>query len=112
MYYVNAFIGEVMGNRYLRVRKKQNKFSEILVITVLVLMMAIVSYNRYELGQKRDALEKQEAQLDEQIEAEKARTIEIEEYAKYTKTKAYAEKIAKEKLGLVNENEIIYKNEE
>lgn len=101
-----------MGNKYLRVRKKQNKFSEILVITVLVLMMAIVSYNRYELGKKLDAYEKQEKLLDEQIAAEQARTEEIAEYAKYTKTKAYAEKIAKEKLGLVNENEIIYKTEE
>lgn len=101
-----------MGNRYLRVRKKQNKFSEILVITVLILLMAVVSYNRYELGQKLDEYEKQEQILDEQIAREHTRTEEIAEYAKYTKTKAYAEKVAKEKLGLVNENEIIYKTEE
>ena len=36
----------------------------------------------------------------------------IEEYRKYTQTQKYVEEVAKEKLGLVNENEIIFKSEE
>ena len=43
---------------------------------------------------------------------EEKRAEEIEEYGKYTKTKKYAEEIAKEKLGLVNEDEIVFKEEE
>ena len=101
-----------MGNRYLRVKKKQNKFSEMLVITVLIMMMAVVSYNKYELKQKQAAYDKKEEQLLAQLAAEEARSEEIEEYGKYTKTKAFAEEVAKEKLGLVNENEIIFKSEE
>lgn len=38
-----------------------------------------------------------------------ARTQEIEEYRKYTQTKKYVEEVAKDKLGLVKEGEIIYK---
>ena len=36
----------------------------------------------------------------------------IEEYRKYTQTQKYVEEVAKEKLGLVNENEIIFKSED
>ena len=47
--------------------------------------------------------------LQEQIEAEQERTKEIEEYEKYTQTKKYIEEVAKDKLGLVHEGEIIFK---
>ena len=36
----------------------------------------------------------------------------VEEYRKYTQTKKYVEEVAKDKLGLVNEGEIIYKPDE
>ena len=41
---------------------------------------------------------------------EQARTEEIKEYEKYTQTKKYVEEIAKNKLGLVYEGEIIFKD--
>ena len=37
---------------------------------------------------------------------------ELEEYEKYTKTAKYVEEVAKEKLGLVYEDEIIFQAEE
>ena len=100
-----------MSNKYLRVKKKQNRFSIMLVIIVLIMMMAVVSYNKYSLKQRQEVYLKQEQILLEEIAKEEARTLEIEEYAKYTKTKKFAEEVAKEKLGLVNENEIIFKTE-
>ena len=39
------------------------------------------------------------------------REEEIAEYEKYTQTKKYVEEVAKEKLGLVYEGEIIFKDE-
>ena len=45
------------------------------------------------------------------IAEEEKRVEEIEEYRKYTQTQKYVEEVAKEKLGLVNENEIIFKSE-
>ena len=53
-----------------------------------------------------------EQALQEQIDAEEERAEQIEEYRKYTQTKKYVEEVAKDKLGLVNEGEIIYKPEE
>ena len=52
------------------------------------------------------------AELESQIEAEKDKAEEIEEYGKYVQTKKYAEEVAKEKLGLVYEDEIIFKAED
>ena len=48
----------------------------------------------------------------EQIAEEEKRTEEIEEFRKYTKTKKYAEEVAKDKLGLVYDGEILFKEEQ
>ena len=64
------------------------------------------------LRQKRESYREREQALQEQIDAEEERAEQIEEYRKYTQTKKYVEEVAKDKLGLVNEGEIIYKPEE
>lgn len=113
------FVGFYMSNVYIdkKAREKnkqlrQNKFSVMLVIIVLIMLAAVVSYNKHVLREKQDTYSKREEQLLLQIEAEEARAEEIAEYAKYTKTKKFAEEVAKEKLGLVNENEIIFMSED
>ena len=50
-----------------------------------------------------------EENLDAQVKAEEKRTEELKEYKIYVKTKQYAEEVAKEKLGLVNPDEILLK---
>ena len=47
----------------------------------------------------------------EQIEAETKRSEEIDQYEKYTQTMKYIEDVAKDRLGLVYEGEIIFKDE-
>ena len=51
----------------------------------------------------------QETELKEQIQAEKDRSKESKELDKYVGTDKYVEDVAKEKLGLVHNNEIIFK---
>ena len=48
----------------------------------------------------------------QQVEAEEERARELEEYKIYVTTKQYAEEAAKEKLGLVNPDEILLKPSE
>ena len=43
---------------------------------------------------------------------EEARAAQLEEYRVYVQTKQYVEKVAKEKLGLVKKDEILFKAEE
>jgi cell division protein DivIC len=47
--------------------------------------------------------------VEKQIKEENQRTKEIEELQEYMKSDEYAEKTAKEKIGLVKDNEIIFK---
>lgn len=101
-----------MSRRIIVHKKRQNGFSVALVIMVIVMLMIVIAYGRYEIHQKQKVYTLKEEQLLEQIEEEEKRAEEIEEYRKYTQTQKYVEEVAKEKLGLVNENEIIFKSEE
>ena len=102
-----------MKNRYLlrTTKKRQNKVSVILIAIVVFLLLIVVSVGKYNIKQKKAEYDKREQVLREQIAEEEARSQEIEEYEKYTKTKKYAEEIAKEQLGLVKDDEIIFKEE-
>ena len=92
-------------------KKRQNKMAMLLVTTVVIMMLIVVSVKSMELRSKRAAYTEREEALLLEIEAEQARAEEIEEYEKYTQTKKYVEEIAKNKLGLEYEGEIIFKDE-
>lgn len=92
-------------------KKRQNKTGMTLVTIVVLMMLVVVTVKSVELQGKKEAYALQEQALLEEIEAEKQRTEEIEEYGKYTQTKKYVEELAKDKLGLVYEGEIIFKDE-
>jgi len=79
---------------------------------VVVILMLVVAVNNRNLKTKLASYQEKEKMLTEQIEEEKKRTEEIEEFKKYTKTKKYIEEIAREKLGLVYEDEIIIQTDE
>ena len=93
-------------------KKRQNRLGMFLVLMVVLMLLVVVSLKSAELRQKQETYAARERVLQEQIDAEKARTEEIEEYRKYTQTKKYVEEVVKDKLGLVNEGEIIYKPDE
>lgn len=92
-------------------KKRQNTMGMLLVTTVVIMMLIVVTVKSVELREKRTAYLAREEALMQEIEAEQARTEEIEEYEKYTQTKKYVEEVAKNKLGLVYEGEIIFKDE-
>lgn len=83
----------------------------LLVTTVVLMMLLVVAVKSVELREKREAYAVKEEALRQEIEAEEARAEEIEEFEKYTQTKKYVEEVAKEKLGLVYQGEIIFKDE-
>ena len=92
-------------------KKVQNRFSMVLVSLVVLMIVLVVAVKSVELNKKRDELLAKEQQLNEQYEAEKKRTESIEEFRTYTQTKRYAEEVAKDKLGLVYDGEVVFKEE-
>lgn len=93
-------------------KRNQNRLSMVLVGLVVALITIAVALRSVELTQRLDAYAEKEAQLQQQIDAEKQEAEEIEEFRKYTQTKRYVEEVAKEKLGLVYEGEILFKQED
>lgn len=101
-----------MARKKVAYRKRhQNRFSMFLVTLVVLMIMVVVAVDSVELHRKIDEQTSKETELLAQKEAEEVRAEEIEEYRKYTQTKRYVEEVAKDKLGLVYEGEILFKEE-
>ena len=83
-----------------------------LVSVVVIMLFAVILIKSNELKAKKAAYDEKEASLEQQIENEQKRTEELIEYEKYTKTAKYVEEVAKDKLGLVYEDEIIFESED
>ena len=83
-----------------------------IIVFVVLILFAIVSYRRIDLAQERDEAMIKIGRLEEQYQKEQKRSTEIESFKAYTKTKKYIEDMAREKLGLVYEDEILFEPEE
>ncbi len=90
-------------------KRVQNRFSMFLVSLVVGMILIMVRVKSIELQEKIDAKAMEVQLLETQIEAERQRAAEIEEFGKEIQTKGYIENIAREKLGLVYEDEILFK---
>jgi cell division protein DivIC len=88
--------------------RNENRLGMATAFLAIITLTVVVGINSATLREKDAAYEAKEQELKAQIEQEDARAEELEELATYTKTKKYAEEVAREKLGLVYENEIIF----
>ena len=94
-------------------KKRYKKRTGIGVISFVVLILfLIISYRKIGLAEERDLAQTKLARLDTRIEEQKERKTDIKNLKEYTKTKEYKEEIAREKLGLVYKDEIIFEPEE
>lgn len=89
--------------------RKTKKRTGLFPTMCLVLMMCgIIFYQKENLDKKRITYLEQEKQLQQQIDNQTERAAEIEERRAYVQTKKYIEEVAREKLGLVYKDEIIF----
>lgn len=95
-----------------RRKKNENRLGMSMAFLAIIMIIGVVSINSISLKQKQARYIAQEQELQRQIDEENARTEELKELETYTKTKKYAEEVAKDKLGLVYENEIIFKEDD
>ncbi len=77
-----------------------------LVVGVVALSTGMRSRD---LKEQEQAYIEQEEALREQIAAEEKRTTELEEKKKYVGTKQYIKDVARDKLGLVDPDEVLIK---
>lgn len=89
----------------------QHKISVLSISGVILLLAVVLSVGSVSLREKNAAYKAQEAELETQIEEENVRADEIDVLEEYVGTDEYVEDVAKEKLGLVNPNEILFQAE-
>lgn len=92
-------------------RALEHKLSILLISGVVLILGVTLSVASVSSRAKNRNLKAQEAELEEQLEAEKARSEEIDELEEYVGTDQYVEDVAKDKLGLVYPNEILFEAE-
>jgi len=100
-----------MGKRYFMAgkRKKNGKNAGTMSIMFIVLVfLAVMSIQIYKLKEKDKLLAEREENLMQQMTEEMLREEELEELDLYTRSMEYIKDMAN-KLGLVYENEIIFK---
>ena len=78
----------------------------------MLLLTGVLTVNSVMLQAKNKEYKEQEAELEAQIQEEKNRSEEIEDYEEYVKTDEYIKETAEEKLGLVDTDEVIFKQAE
>lgn len=81
-----------------------------IAIFAVVALIALVTWIRgISLQNKIDGYAVRQQELESMIAAEEERTEKLEERKKYVQTKQYIEEVAREKGGLVYEDEIMFK---
>lgn len=105
-------VGEQMGRPVRRRRKKLSRFTVFGVIVLCIVLCSTLLYKNMvlqakstEYAQQIEELEKEQAKLNDEKK-------EIKEYQSYVKTDEYVEDTAREKLGLVYPDEIIFEPED
>ena len=89
--------------------REQNRLSmwiAALIVGALIMVVLVTCGSLYRrLHSNKERIE----ELRSEIAKEEQRAEEIEEYKQYTKSREYIEEVAREKLGLVYEGEVIFK---
>lgn len=91
---------------------KKSRKNLLLVAGVVLLLCLGMSYQQVRLESQGKACEKRLTELEKELAKEQKRAEDIEDYKAYVQTKKYIEEEAREKLGLVYPDEIIFEAEE
>ena len=104
-------VNQKSKNRAPKNRLRGHKRSVAAISAIIIMLSLVVLAGGMNLKRRNDAYIAQEIELQAQIDAEKERSAEIDELKEYVGTDEYIESVAKEKLGLVYENEILFRAE-
>lgn len=93
-------------------KRRQNRLAMCAITLVVVALLAVLGYQTIQLQRKSDEYTRKLEAIERQLEEQESRAAALEERRIYTQTKQFIEQEAKDKLGLVNPNEIILKPQE
>ena len=90
-------------------RRNYKKGTGIGIIAFVVLILfGIVTYKKVDLIQQQEQGNEQIANLESEIKEQEERASDIEKYEAYVQTPEYIKDMAREKLGLVDPDDILF----
>ena len=90
-------------------RASGSQIAVLIIILAAALLITVLVVQRHRLSVKIGEYNTQIEKLQDQIQAEKERSLELEKLPAYVDSYEYIEKVAREKFGLVYEDEILFK---
>lgn len=93
-------------------RRRKNRTGIGIIVFVVLNICGIVAYGKIGLESRKEHLEGKVKILDSQLQEEEERSAKLKNMEAYVQTKKYIEEIAREKLGLVYEEDILFQKEE
>lgn len=103
--YVQWTAGELMRKRR-RNSKKLGRYCATIIIAVIV---GILGIQMYRLKVKSNEYTERVEELEVRLEQEQRRASELENYEVYVNSDAYIEDTAKSKLGMLYDDEIVFR---
>ncbi len=82
-----------------------------MMIFIVLFILVVVSIKSMEIRSKLEGYQTQQEQLSQELAQEQERQQDLEQLEKTVKTKGYAEKVAREQLGLIYPDEIQFVEE-
>ncbi|MCR4673017.1 MAG: septum formation initiator family protein [Lachnospiraceae bacterium] len=89
--------------------KSQHGASMKLIAVLVIAVCSVLGFRTWRVNQETKQYAEVRDVLIEEIKEEEARTGELEERAEYLSSDKYIEDVAREKLGLIYEDEIIFR---
>lgn len=98
------------GKKSRQITRKSNIFGVCVIALICAAICVATFLGGRSIAAQNEYYTRLESEIQSQIEAEEERAEEIEEYSRYVLSDEFAEEMAKEKFGLVNEDELVIKS--
>ena len=96
------------NNRRSRNRVKAKKGMWMVVVASIMIIVSLMA-GKVSLSKRSAALQAKQQNLNKQIKEAEERNKELDSQESYMQTDDYIEEVAREKLGMVKDNEILFK---
>ena len=98
--------------RYRKRKKKENRMGKLCVSGIVFMFLIVMSIQIVKLYKEDQTYIAKEKELNEQLEDATEEQQQLADYEQYTQSQQYIAEVAKSKLGLVYNNEIVFKEQD
>lgn len=98
--------------RYRKRKKKENRMGKLCVSGIVFMFLIVMSIQIVKLYKEDQTYIAKEKELNEQLEDATEEQQQLADYEQYTQSQQYIEEVTKSKLGLVYNNEIVFKEQD